>query len=130
MFITVPYGPWEYLSYDTYPHRAHIWEYDSHDLGDLFHGKKNCTVSVLAHGWAMGLSPFNTPNRGLDGAPVEVRVSRDILVPLETLKSLRHVKKDSYGRVQKAFFDVGAEGRAREHIDHILDDIARKHWPE
>lgn len=85
---------------------------------------------VLAHGWAMGLSPFNTPNRGLDGGPIEVRVSRDILVPLETLKSLRHVKKDSYGRVEKAFFDPGAEGRAREHIDRILDDLAKKHWPE
>lgn len=85
---------------------------------------------VLAHGWAMGVNPFNTPNKKIDGGPVEVRVSRDILVPIGSLKSLRHVKKDSYGRVQKAFFDMGVEERAREQIDRILDDIVREHWPE
>ena len=85
---------------------------------------------VLAHGWAMGLSPFNTPSRTVDGSPLEVRVSRDILVPLDTVKSLRHVKRDVYGRVQKAFFDPGAEGRVRESIDRILTEITRQHWPE
>ena len=76
------------------------------------------------------MNPFNTPNRKMDGAPVEVRVSRDILVPLASLKSLRHVKRDPYGRVLKAFFDPGSEGRAREQIDRILGDLAREHWPE
>ena len=85
---------------------------------------------ILAHGWAMGLSPFNTPNSTLDGAPLEVRVSRDILVPLQTLKSLRHVKKDQYGRVEKAFFEPGAEGRMRESIDRLLTDLSRRHWPD
>lgn len=85
---------------------------------------------VLAHGWAMGIHPFNTPNRKVDESPVEVRVSRDILVPLDTLKSLRHVKRDSYGRVQKAFFDPGTDGRIREGIDQLLADLTREHWQE
>lgn len=51
IYITVPYGPWEYTDYlqrwggkqsplapegmTGYPHRAHIWEFDQHDISDL-----------------------------------------------------------------------------------------------
>ncbi len=38
VYITVPYGPWEYSDYRRYPHRAHIWEFDLHDL----HGLLDC----------------------------------------------------------------------------------------
>lgn len=44
VLATVPYGPWEHLSYQTYPHRAHLWEFDSHDLRDMLGGKKDLSV--------------------------------------------------------------------------------------
>ena len=49
IFISVPYGPWEYLSFDTYPHRAHIWEYDFHDLREMFGAKKNMHVDTMPY---------------------------------------------------------------------------------
>jgi glycosyltransferase involved in cell wall biosynthesis/SAM-dependent methyltransferase len=39
-YLTVPYGPWEALSYDSYPHRAHLWEYEPTDLDDMLSGKR------------------------------------------------------------------------------------------
>lgn len=47
VLMTVPFGPWEQMSYDTYPHRAHLWEYDQHDLRDLFHGKHACGIQIM-----------------------------------------------------------------------------------
>ena len=83
---------------------------------------------MLAHGWAMGMNPFNNPNAKADGKPVEVRVSKDILIPIEALKALRYVKKDNLGRVEKAFFEPSAEAKIKEQIDRILAEIAKKHW--
>jgi hypothetical protein len=83
---------------------------------------------MLAHGWAIGMNPFNNPKTRADGTPLEVRVSRDILIPMEALKSLRYVKKDNLGRVEKAFFEPSAEARIKEQIDKILADISKKHW--
>ena len=45
--ITVPHGPWEWISYHTYEHRAHLWEYDQHDLRDLLGKKKNLRIDCL-----------------------------------------------------------------------------------
>jgi hypothetical protein len=87
-------------------------------------------AGMLAHGWALGMNPFNSPNRHVDGEGVEVRVSRDILVPIEVLKSLRYVKRDGRGRVEKALFEPGAEVRVREQIDIMLREIEDKHWKE
>jgi hypothetical protein len=87
-------------------------------------------AGMLAHGWALGMNPFNSPNQYNDGEKVEVRVSRDILVPIEGLKSLRYVKKDGRGRVEKALFEPGAEVRIKEQIDLMLRDIEKKHWKE
>lgn len=36
VIVTVPYGPWEYSSHASYPHRCHCWEFDLHDLRDMF----------------------------------------------------------------------------------------------
>lgn len=87
-------------------------------------------AGMLAHGWALGMNPFNSPNAYCDGDKVEVRVSRDILVPIEVLKSLRYVKKDGRGRVEKALFEPGSDVRVKEQIDIILRDIEKKHWKE
>lgn len=48
--ITVPYGPWEYSSYDTYPHRCHLWEFDWHDLRDIFGEKKGLSIGPVLGG--------------------------------------------------------------------------------
>lgn len=49
VLATVPYGPWEYASYDSYPHRAHLWEFDGHDLRDMLGDKRQLTVRAWPH---------------------------------------------------------------------------------
>ncbi len=85
---------------------------------------------MLAHGWALGMSPFNSPDENVDGEPLEVRVSKDILTPLEVLKSIRYAKKDDRGRIQKVLFEPSGETLAKEQIDRILKDVERKHWKD
>ncbi|MBN1826357.1 MAG: hypothetical protein JW958_08830 [Candidatus Eisenbacteria bacterium] len=85
---------------------------------------------MLAHGWALGMSPFNSPAENVDGDPIEVRVSRDILAPIEVLQSIRYAKKDSHGRIQKVLFEPSAEVRVKEQIDSILREVEQKHWKE
>jgi len=85
-------------------------------------------AGMLAHGWAMGMHPYNNPKANADGTPLEVRVSKDILLPIEALQSLRYIKKDDLGRIEKAFFEPSAEVKAKEQIDRILSEIAKKHW--
>lgn len=57
VLITVPYGPWEYDSYHTYPHRCHLWEFDWHDLRDIFGGKKEVLIAPIFY----GLNQFGEP---------------------------------------------------------------------
>jgi hypothetical protein len=83
---------------------------------------------MLAHGWNLGMHPYNSPRVTIDGDALEVRVSKDILIPMEALKALRYVKKDSLGRVEKAFFEPSAEARIKEQIEKILAEISKKHW--
>jgi SAM-dependent methyltransferase/glycosyltransferase involved in cell wall biosynthesis len=44
VYITVPFGPWEYASYRNYPHRCHVWHFDRHDIRDMFGAKPECSV--------------------------------------------------------------------------------------
>lgn len=56
VYITVPYGPWEYTDYANYPYRAHVREFDTHDLHDLLDVKgKGGEVTINAMPY--GLSP-------------------------------------------------------------------------
>jgi glycosyltransferase involved in cell wall biosynthesis/SAM-dependent methyltransferase len=50
VYITVPYGPWEYESYYTYPHRCHVWHFDRHDLREMFGSKPECSVFSVSYG--------------------------------------------------------------------------------
>jgi hypothetical protein len=95
-----------------------------------WHKLRIALCGMLAHGWAMGMNPFNNPRTMADGVPLEVRVSKDILIPMEALKSLRYVKRDMLGRVQKAFFEPSPEVKVKEQIERILAEIAKKHWAE
>lgn len=93
-----------------------------------WHKLRIAFCGMLAHGWAMGMHPFSNPKEKADGNPLEVRVSKDILLPIEALQSLRYVKKDNLGRVEKAFFEPSPEAKIKEQIDSILAEIAKKHW--
>ena len=85
---------------------------------------------IMAHGWSLGMNPYNNPDTRTGGEPVEVRVSRDILAPMDVIKSIRYVKKDEKGRIRQALFEPSQAAKFREQIDRMLDDIARRNWNE
>ena len=84
--------------------------------------------SMIVHGWGLGMHPDNNPNADIDAKAIEVKVCKDILVPMEHLKSLRYLKKDSYGRVKKVLFEPDQNARIRGQIDTILGEIATEKW--
>ncbi|HUV37156.1 MAG TPA: hypothetical protein VMX58_09495 [Patescibacteria group bacterium] len=86
--------------------------------------------SMFVHGWGMGMHPFNSPTTNLDDKGIEVRVSKDILIPLEHIKALRYVKKDSQGRVKKVLFEPDQNAQIRRQIDNLLDKISQEKWGE
>jgi hypothetical protein len=86
--------------------------------------------SMIAHGWGLGMHPDNNPNANLDGKTLEVKVCKDILVPMETMKSIRYVKKDQYGRVRKALFEPDQNARIWGSIDDMLEKLAKEKWQE
>jgi len=86
--------------------------------------------SMIVHGWGNGMHPYHNPSKSNEGDPVEVRVSKDILMSMLDLQSLRYIKKDKEGRVKKALFEPDQNIRVRQHIDEILLEISRTKWPE
>jgi hypothetical protein len=84
--------------------------------------------SMVVHGWGNGMHPFHNPSVNQDSLPVEVRVSKDILMSMEDLQSLRYVKKDEHGRVKQALFEPDHNVRVRQQIDDILGEISRNKW--
>lgn len=44
IFITTPYGPWEEMSYKTFPYRCHLRHYEMQDLLDMFQDKKEIAI--------------------------------------------------------------------------------------
>ncbi len=84
--------------------------------------------SMIAHGWGLGMHPDNNPTVNLDGKPLEVKVCKDILVPMETLQSIRYVQKDQYGRVRKSLFEPDQNARIWSQIDEMLVRIAKEKW--
>jgi hypothetical protein len=86
--------------------------------------------SMVAHGWGLGMHPDNNPVANLDEKPLEVKACKDILIPMETLKSIRYVKKDQYGRVKKALFEPDQDARIWSSIDDMLGRLAKDKWQE
>lgn len=86
--------------------------------------------SMVVHGWGNGMHPFHNPDMNQESEKLEVRVSKDILVRMEDLKSLRYIKKDKDGRVKRALFEPDQNIRVRQQIDDILTEISRSKWPE
>jgi hypothetical protein len=86
--------------------------------------------SMIAHGWGLGMHPDNNPNYNLDGKAVDVKACKDILIPMETLKAIRYVKKDQYGRVKKALFEPDQNARIWSSIDDLLENLAKEKWQD
>lgn len=86
--------------------------------------------SMVAHGWGLGMHPDNNPVTNLDGKTLEVKACKDILIPMDTLKSIRYVKKDQYGRVKKALFEPDQNARIWSSIDDMLGKLAKDKWQE
>lgn len=86
--------------------------------------------SMVVHGWGNGMHPFHNPTTDQDGKPLEVRVSKDILMAMGDLQALRYVKKDQEGRVRKALFEPDQNTRVKQQIDDILGEISTARWPE
>jgi hypothetical protein len=84
--------------------------------------------SMVVHGWGLGMHPDNNPAQDGDGQDIDVKVCKDILVPMNSLQALRYIKKDKYGRVKKALFEPDQNARIRGHIDSILSEISREKW--
>lgn len=84
--------------------------------------------SMVVHGWGNGMHPYHNPSENQEGTPVEVRVSKDILMSMEDLQSLRYVKKDEQGRVKQALFEPDHNVRVRQQIDDILSEISEDKW--
>jgi len=49
---------------------------------------------------------------------------------METLKAIRYVKKDEYGRVRKALFEPDQNARIWSSIDEMLARLAKDKWQE
>lgn len=86
--------------------------------------------SMVVHGWGNGMHPFHNPPANRDGDPLEVRVSKDILMSMADLQALRYVKKDAQGRVKQALFEDDHNVRVRQQIDDILGEISNTRWRE
>jgi hypothetical protein len=86
--------------------------------------------SMVAHGWGLGMHPDNNPSTNLDGKPLEAKACKDILIPMDTLKSIRYVQKDEYGRVRKALFEPDQNARIWGSIDDMLERLAKEKWQE
>ena len=84
--------------------------------------------SMVVHGWGNGMHPFHNPTANQDGNPVEVRVSKDILMSMADIQALRYVKKDEQGRVKQALFEDDHNVRVRQQIDDILGEISQSKW--
>ncbi len=86
--------------------------------------------SMIAHGWGLGMHPDNNPVTNMDGKTLEVKACKDILVPMDTLKAIRYVKKDQYGRVKKALFEPDQKARIWSSIDDMLGRLAKEKWQD
>ena len=86
--------------------------------------------TILAYGWGIGMHPFHNPDQDQDGNVLEVRASKDIMVPIKDVKAIRYLKKDKYGRVKKALFEPDQNARVRSQIDGLLEEIAVNKWQE
>ena len=84
--------------------------------------------TLVSYAWGLGMHPFNNPVLDRDGEALEIRSSKDILVPVRDVQAIRYVKKDRHGRVKKVLFEPDQNARVRGQIDDLLTEISLKKW--
>ena len=84
--------------------------------------------TLVAYGWGLGMHPYNNPVTDRDGEALEIRSSKDILVPVRDVQAIRYVKKDKHGRVRKVLFEPDQNAQVRGQIDDLLTEISLKKW--
>ena len=87
---------------------------------------------MIAHGWGLRHAPPTTIlTCNLDGKTLEVKVCKDILVPMETMKSIRYVEEGPVRpRAQEALFEPDQNARIWGSIDEMLEKLAKEKWQE
>jgi len=86
--------------------------------------------TLVVYGWGLGMHPYNNPDADREGHALEVRASRDILVPMRDLQAIRYVKKDRHGQIKKVLFEPDQNARVRSQIDNLLTEISLKKWED
>jgi glycosyltransferase involved in cell wall biosynthesis/SAM-dependent methyltransferase len=97
VYLTVPFGPWEYQSYHTYPHRAHIWELDVHDWREMLHGYDGVRIAALpemfspiagdALGWWIIQFQVTEKNATLKPQPINLDRKLCLQAPRQTVSA-------------------------------------------
>jgi glycosyltransferase involved in cell wall biosynthesis/SAM-dependent methyltransferase len=94
VILTVPFGPWEWMSYRSYPHRCHLWEFDLHDIRDLFGKKKDLRISVMPAGKCQPLGEslgWHIIEYRVDGTPtgtIDMARKLQLQSPRQTVSTL------------------------------------------
>jgi glycosyltransferase involved in cell wall biosynthesis/SAM-dependent methyltransferase len=120
VLLTVPFGPWEWMSYRTYPHRCHLWEFDLHDLRDLFGKKKDLKISVIPAGLCEPLGEpvgWHLVEYKVDGTPcgpIDMERKRRLQRPRQTISGVMIA-----GPGVEATLGWSLEG-ARDLVDEIV----------
>jgi SAM-dependent methyltransferase len=101
VYITTPFGPWEYQSYHTYPPRAHIWEFDIHDWREMLKGYEDVRIAALPTAVPALASPESL---GLVGHPL----------PNDREEPRAHAAADQHG-AQALAAGAAAVGQRQHH---------------
>ena len=157
VYATTPFGPWEYADYFRYPHRAHLWEFDLHDLHELLDVKgaegdvtKRCMPFGLsgeteeALGWWVTTYTVTEKTRGVFG---KIDLERKLWLqrPRQTVsaaimaggpaaeETLHWCLRSLEGFADEVVIaDCGLTDEARRVIETYrwksLDGAERKHW--
>lgn len=118
VFVTVPFGPWEYATYKTKP-RQHVWEFDFHDLLDMFKDKPDLNFRALVvgadefHGERLG---FNVLWYKADHRPVgKINMARKLAIqaPRQTVSANIIAGPDSEQTLEWCL----------RSLEHVADEI-------
>jgi 2-polyprenyl-3-methyl-5-hydroxy-6-metoxy-1,4-benzoquinol methylase len=127
VILTTPYGPWEYHTSgyagrrddNPYPYRAHIWQYDLHDLRDMLGGKPGVNIEALPS----GRSPLVGDSMGI--YIITYRADHKPVGQIDMERKLRHQRPRQTVSVLM-LVGPGSEqtlGWCLESVKHLADEI-------
>jgi len=125
VYATVPFGPWEYTDYSRYPHRAHVWEFDQHDLHELL-DCKGATAEVTISAMPYGHEP-NT-DESLGWWVIEYRVTPETRGRLGAIDMERKLWLQRPRQTVSANIIAGPNSEETLHwclraLEHVADEV-------